>query len=75
MDCGADLRFRVPGWSCYELILAGEPAEDRSAADLVVGEVDHIRRLGLGLNRCELSECAVWPCGVEVVQVAREDAA
>jgi hypothetical protein len=56
-------------------ILAGEPVEDRSAADLVVGEVDQVWGMGLGLGRCELSERPVWPCGVEVVQVCGEDPA
>lgn len=59
---------------CSDLVLAGEPAEDRFAAYLVVGEVDHAWGLSFGLERCELSECAVWSCGVEVVQVGGEDA-
>jgi hypothetical protein len=58
--------------SCCEVILAGEPAEDRSAAYLVVGEVDHGWGMGFGLDRCELPEGAVWSRGVEVVQVGGE---
>ncbi|MGH3935784.1 MAG: hypothetical protein ACRDS1_12545 [Pseudonocardiaceae bacterium] len=73
-DCGLDLRVSGAGWgSCCALILAGETAEDRFAADLVVSQVDHLWRSGFGLERCELPECAVWPRGVEVVQVGSED--
>jgi hypothetical protein len=61
--------------SCCELVLAGEPVEDRPAEDLVVGEVDHVWRLGFGPSWCELLERAVWPRGIEMVQVDREDAA
>ena len=76
LNCGRDLRvfgFRVR--SCCDLILAGEPVEDRSAANLIVGQVDHWWWLGLGLGRCELPEPPVWPRGVEMVQIDREDPA
>jgi hypothetical protein len=56
-------------------MFAGEPVEDGSAADLVVGEVDRLWGMGLSLDRCELSERLVWACGVEVVQVCGEDPA
>jgi hypothetical protein len=61
--------------SCCELIFAGEPVEDGSAADLVVGEVDRLWGMGLGLGWCKLSERSVWACGVEVVQIRGEDPA
>lgn len=64
-----------PVASCCELMFAGEPVEDGSAADLVVGEVDRLWGMGLSLDRCELSERLVWACGVEVVQVCGEDPA
>jgi len=34
----------------------GKPAEDLFTADPVVGEVDQLRRLGVGLSWCELAE-------------------
>ena len=52
--CG--VRFR----SCDEVILVGESAEDWSAVNLVVGEVDHGWGLGFGLDRGELPRV----CGV-----------
>ena len=58
-----DTRIR----SCCDLILAGEPIEDRSAANLVVGQVDHVWWLGLGLGRCELRERSMWPRLVEMM--------
>jgi hypothetical protein len=39
----------------------------------MVGQVDHWWGLGFGLGWCELPECPVWPCGVEVLQVAGQD--
>jgi hypothetical protein len=63
----------VPGWSCRDLILAGEPIKDRSAVNLAVDEVDHVRGLGLGLGRCELRERSVWPRLVEMMQVRGQD--
>jgi hypothetical protein len=48
---------------------------DWSAVNLVVGEVDHGLGLGFGLDRGELPECAVWPHGVEVMEVDRQDPA
>lgn len=58
--------------SCGDLILAGEPAKDRSAADLMVGEVDHLWRLSFGLGRCELRERSMGPRGIEMVEVEVE---
>jgi hypothetical protein len=73
---GSDLQvYDCPVGSCCELVLAGEPAEDWLAADLVVDEVDHLWGMGLGLDRRELPEVAVWPCGVEMVQLGGEDSA
>jgi hypothetical protein len=46
--------------SCCDLVLAGESAEDRSAAHLVVGEVDHGWRLGFGLGRGEVRQRPMW---------------
>ena len=49
--------------SCCELIFAGESGEDGSAAaDLVVGKIDRLWGMGLGLDRCKLSERPVWAC-------------
>jgi hypothetical protein len=59
--------------SCCDVVLVGESAEDRSAAHLVIGEVDHWWGLGFGLGRCELSEGSVGPRVSEVVQIDRED--
>ncbi len=70
---GLTSEFLVPGWSCRDLILAGEPVEDRSAVNPVVDEVDHVWGLGLGLGRCELRERSVWPRLVEMVQVPGEN--
>jgi len=76
MDHPVGLEYRILGvtwWftgpirSCCDLVLAGEPVEDRSAAHGVVGEVDRWWGLGFGLGRCELSECSVWSRGSEVV--------
>jgi hypothetical protein len=53
--------------SYCDLILAGEPVEDRSTVNLVVGQVDHLRELSLGLGRWELCERLVWPRLVEMV--------
>jgi hypothetical protein len=61
--------------SCGDLVLAGKSVEDRSAVNLVTGQVDHVWRFGLGLGRCELRQRSVWPCCVEMVQVVREDPA
>lgn len=70
-----DLVFRVTGGSCSDPILAGEPVKDRSAVDLVVGEIDRVWWLGVGLGRYELFECSMWPRSVEMVQVDSEDPA
>ncbi len=39
-----------------DVVLVGKPAEDLFTADPVVGEVDQLRRLGVGLSWCELAE-------------------
>jgi hypothetical protein len=59
--------------SCCEVVLVGKPVKDRSAAHLVVGEVDHARGLGLCLSWCEFLQRAVWPRCIEMVQVDRKD--
>ena len=79
------LEYRRPGLacgfsgfrfgSCCDLILAGEPVEDRSAVQLVAGQVDHAWGTGFGLGRCELGEGPVWSRCIEVVQVNLEDPA
>jgi hypothetical protein len=59
LTCGAriydswlDLRVHGhPARSCCDVVLAGEPAENRSTAHLVFGQIDHLRRLGFGLSR------------------------
>ena len=61
--------------SCCDLVLAGKSVEDRSAANLVTGQVDHVWGSGLGLGRCELCQRLVWPRCVEMVQVVGEDLA
>jgi hypothetical protein len=40
-----------------------------------MGKVDHWWRLGFGLGRSELRQHSVWPPGIDVVQVDREDPA
>jgi hypothetical protein len=65
--------FGCPVGSCCDLLLAGEPVEDRSTANVVADEVDHVWWLGVGLGGCELRERSVWPCLVEMVQVRGED--
>ena len=44
-------------------------------ANLVVGEVDRWWGLGIGLSRWELAERSVWPRGIDMVQVDRDDPA
>jgi hypothetical protein len=68
---GLWLDLGVLGWpfaSCCELIFAGEPGEDGSAADLVVGEVDRLWGMGLSLNRCEFPSVR---CGRAVLKWCR----
>jgi hypothetical protein len=57
------------------VILVGESADDWSAVNWVVGEVDHEWGLGFGLDRGELPECAVWSRSVEMMQIDRQDPA
>jgi hypothetical protein len=52
---GATCGFRCAVGSCCDLILAGEPVEYCSAANLVVGQVNHWWWFGFGLGRCELA--------------------
>jgi hypothetical protein len=67
---GSEIRF---GGSCGQLssgvVRVGESAEDLLLADPVLGEVDRLRRLAVGLSWCELAEGAVRPGGVVVLQV------
>jgi hypothetical protein len=55
-------------WSRGGVVLAGEAAEHLLSADPVVRQVD-LRRLGARLSGRELSEGAVRPGGVVVLQV------
>jgi hypothetical protein len=43
--------------------------------NLLIGQVDTVWGLHLGLARCELRRRSVWPCCVEMVQVVGEDPA
>jgi hypothetical protein len=43
--------------------------------DLMVGQVDRWWGLVFGLGWCELPECPVWPCGVEVLEADGQDPA
>jgi hypothetical protein len=61
--------------SCCDVVLAGKSVKDRSAVNLVIGQVDPVWGLGIGLGRCELRQRSVWPCCVEMVQVVGEDPA
>jgi hypothetical protein len=45
------------------------PLRIGSAADLMVGQVDHWWRLGFGLGWGELPECPVWSRSVDVLQI------
>lgn len=40
-------------------------------ANLVAGQIDHWWRVSLGLSRCELCQCPVWPHGIDTVQIVR----
>jgi hypothetical protein len=70
-DSGLTCGFTVLDSIMLRCVLVGESAEDRSAAHLVIGEVDHWWVLGFGLDRCELPERSVWPRVIEVVQIDR----
>jgi hypothetical protein len=52
-----------------DVVLVGEPAENLSAVDPVLGEIDRLWWLSLGLSWCELAERAVRPGSVIVPQV------
>ena len=72
-ESGVDLRFsdaESEVQSGGDLVLVGESAEDGLPADPVVREVDRRWRLGLGLGRSQLAECAVRPGFVSVCQIA-----
>jgi hypothetical protein len=43
--------------------------------NLMVGKVDQGLGLSFGLDRGELPECAVWPRGIEMMEVDRQDPA
>ena len=55
--------------SCGDLVLVCESTEDLFPADPVLGEVDRFGWPGVGLGRGELSEGAVRPGCVVVLQV------
>jgi hypothetical protein len=57
------------------LTLAGELVQDHFTVNLMVGEVDSrcLRGLGLDLCRCELPKRPMWSCGIEMLQVDREN--
>ncbi len=57
------------GQSGSDVVLVGESAENLSAVDPVLGEVDCLWWLSLGLSWCELAEGAVRPGSVIVPQV------
>src|ERR1017187_37434 len=57
------------GLSCGDLVRVRESAEDLFSADLVLGQVDRLWWLSVGLSRCELAEGTVWPGGVVMQQV------
>jgi hypothetical protein len=42
--------------------------EDCYMANLVAGQIDHLWGVSLGLSRCKLRQCPVWPRGIEMVQ-------
>ena len=69
--CGDDLRHHVAAWglSCGYVILVRESAEDLFSADLVLGEVDRLWGLSVGLSRCELAEGTARPGCVVMQQV------
>ena len=50
LTCGLRALIR----SCCDVVLAGEPVEDCSTANLVAGQVDHLCGVSLGLSRCKL---------------------
>lgn len=58
--------------SVGDLIFVDEAAEDGSAVDSALGEVDWVWRSGFGLSGGELSDAAVGPGGVVVRQVLGE---
>jgi hypothetical protein len=73
-QCGpCEARKYDPGWCLWQsggdVVLVGESAENLPAVDPVLGEVDRLRWLSLGLSWCELAEGAVRPGSVIVLQV------
>ena len=46
--------------SCCDVVLAGKSVKDRSAVNLVIGQVDPVWGLGIGLCRCKLRQRSVW---------------
>jgi hypothetical protein len=51
------------------LVLVRESAEDLFSADLVLGQIDYLRRPGVSLSRRELAEGTVRQGGVVLQQV------
>ena len=65
-DAGSDLLVLVAVWglSCGDLVFVREAAEDLFPADLVLGEVDQLRRPAVSLSWCELAKSTVRPGAV-----------
>ena len=51
---------------CGDLVLVRESAEDLFSVDLVLGEIDRLWWLSVGMSRCELAE-GVMTCGCRCV--------
>jgi len=66
---GNTIRDDACGQSGSDVVLVGESAENLPAVDPVLGEVDRLWWLSLGLSWCELAEGAVRPGSVIVPQI------
>ena len=73
MRLGNTIRGGACGQSGSDVVLVGESAENLSAVDPVLGEVDRLWWLSLGLSWCELAEGAARPVAVVVIDVLAED--
>jgi len=57
---GSEIRFGVAcGQLGGDVILLGESPEDLLPADPVLGEVDRLQRLAVGLSWCEMADKAM----------------